>query len=253
MNVADTLMAHPIEIQESLARFRADHPDPATVAFVMMRFDADAPFQRIVEAIRGGLAPFGITALRADDKEYHDDLFLNVLTYVYGCGVGVAVFERITSENTNPNIALELGYMFALRKPVCLLKDQTLPALQSDLVGKLYRPFDTFDPAATVPRALTSFLEQRGFPRSASRQAPFHVGEPMTRTVPEDFATWTADDYAQFFSSLERDAYLTAIREYENVPLRDFDGTTQSRARELVLRQVTAYGLRDLYEAWKRR
>jgi hypothetical protein len=39
--------------------------------------------------------------VRADGKEYNPDLFWNVLTYVYGCGFGIAVFERIEAEKFN--------------------------------------------------------------------------------------------------------------------------------------------------------
>ncbi len=77
------------------------------------------------------LASYGITALRADDKDYHEDLFTNIVTYLYGCSFGIAVFERIETDDVNPNVSLEVGYMQGLRKPVCLLKDKTLRALHS--------------------------------------------------------------------------------------------------------------------------
>jgi hypothetical protein len=43
-----------------------------------------------------------------------------------------------------------------------LLKDKTVDALQSDLAGKLYRPFDPHDPEKTIPNQLTSWLEDNG-------------------------------------------------------------------------------------------
>ena len=63
------------------------------------------------KAIQSTLGTFGIAALRADDKEYHDDLLPNVLTYIYGCRFGIAVFERLEAEDFNPNVSLEVGYM----------------------------------------------------------------------------------------------------------------------------------------------
>lgn len=90
-------------------------------------------------------------AIRADDKQYHDDddLFSNILTYIHGCGFGIAVFERIEIDELNPNVALEVGYMVALGKSICFLKDNTLRTLHADLVGKLYRVFDSLDPVGT--------------------------------------------------------------------------------------------------------
>jgi hypothetical protein len=151
----------PIEIQESLELFRADHPDPRKVAFVMMRFGKTRAHTDILTGIQNTLDPLGIVAVRADEKQYHDDLFPNVLTYVYGCGFGIAIFERIETEEFNPNVALEVGYMFALKKNVCLLKDRTLKTLQADLVGKLYRVFDPLDPINTIPQELSRWLKDK--------------------------------------------------------------------------------------------
>lgn len=161
----------PVEIGHSLASLQADHPDPTKVAFVMMRFGATAAHANITAAIKSTLAPLGISALRADDKQYHDDLLWNILTYVYGCGFGIAVFERIETEPFNPNVALEVGYMLALRKPVCLLKDHTLPTLHADLVGKLYRVFDPLKPMKTIPKELSAWLRDKGWKRQPLAEA----------------------------------------------------------------------------------
>lgn len=151
----------PLHIRESLQRFRKDYPDPAAVAFILMQFRETRPHEQIVEAIKAGLAEHGITGVRADDKEYHEDLFPNVLTYMHGCGMGVAVFERIEEQVFNPNVSLEFGYMYTMRKPLCLLKDQALTALHTDLVGKLYRSFDSYNPAETIPPQLSRWLTDR--------------------------------------------------------------------------------------------
>lgn len=127
----------------------------------MMRFGKTKAHGEIVKAIRDTLMNYELSGLRADDKDYHEDLFPNIQTYMHGCQFGIAVFERIEQEDFNPNIALEVGYMLALRKPVLLLKDKTLKHLQTDLVGKLYRPFDPQDPAATIPREVNRWLEDR--------------------------------------------------------------------------------------------
>jgi hypothetical protein len=151
----------PAQIQESLREFREDHPDPATTAFIMMQFGKTDAHEKIADAIKQGLAAHGIIGVRADDREYHEDLFPNILTYIHGCGLGVAVFERIEAERFNPNVALEVGYMYAMGKPVCLLKDYSLSALHADLIGKLFRQFDTYYPSETIPPALSKWLSDR--------------------------------------------------------------------------------------------
>lgn len=157
----------PVEIEESLQRFQVDYPDTTKVAFLMMRFGRTQAHDQIVAGIKKALDPLGITVVRADDKQYHDDLFPNVLTYVYGSGFGIAVFERIETEEFNPNVALEVGYMFALKKHICLLKDKTLKTLHADLVGKLYRVFDPLDPVETIPKELTQWLKDKGLDSAA--------------------------------------------------------------------------------------
>jgi hypothetical protein len=155
-------VAPPIEIQQSLRQFRMDYPSAMKVAFVMMRFGTTNAHNKIIAGIRETLLPFSISAVRADDKEYHSDLFYNILTYLYGCGFGIAVFERIEQDDFNPNVSLEVGYLLALKKQVCLLKDKTLKTLPTDLVGKLYRTFDPQDPIASIPPSLLKWMQDKG-------------------------------------------------------------------------------------------
>ncbi|MGR3179662.1 MAG: hypothetical protein ACUZ8E_16595 [Candidatus Anammoxibacter sp.] len=154
-------LSYPLEIHESLNRFVRDHPDVRRNAFIMMQFGGTKLHSKIVDSIRESLTKYGITAHRADDKEYHDDLFGNVLTYLHGCSFGIAVFERLEADDFNPNVSLEVGYIRALGKSVCLLKDKTLTTLQTDLVGKLYKVFDPQDPAGTIPDELEKWLRDK--------------------------------------------------------------------------------------------
>src|SRR5437868_1476713 len=113
-------MKPPAVIHDSLAKFEKDYPDPSAVAFLMMRFGMTPAHERFVTAIRKSFAFHGIEVLRADDKDYNDDLFPNILTYMHGCSIGIAVFERIEFDEFNPNVSLEVGYMLATGKQVCL-------------------------------------------------------------------------------------------------------------------------------------
>ncbi len=148
----------PATISDSIDAFRRDHPDPNMAGFVMMRFGSTRLHDMLLKAIRGTLTRHQMVALRADDKQYHDDLFGNVRTYMHGCAFGIAVFERIEQEESNSNVTLEVGYMKALGKPVLLLKDSTLRILPSDLVGGLYKSFDTLRPGASLPKQIERWL-----------------------------------------------------------------------------------------------
>jgi predicted ArsR family transcriptional regulator len=162
ISAATAVLAIPPDIMESLKQFRKDHHDPSKVAFIMMRFGSTAAHDEIVKGIRSALQPYNIEAVRADEKHYHDDLWPNVLTYIFGCGFGIAVFERLEQEDFNPNVSLEVGYLYGLGKPVCLLKDKTLKTLHTDLVGKLYRPFDPQNPTNSIPTELAKWMTDKG-------------------------------------------------------------------------------------------
>jgi hypothetical protein len=153
----------PVEIQHSIKNFQLDYPDHLKTAFIIMQFRETTAHQKIFEAIKNTLSSNGIIGLRADDKQYHDDLLQNVITYMHGCSFGIAVFERIEGEEFNPNISLEVGYLMAMMKPICLLKDKSLKTLHTDIIGRVYQVFDPYDPFATISRELSSWLSQKGF------------------------------------------------------------------------------------------
>ncbi len=176
----------PIEITESLQRFKRDHPDPAKTAFLMMQFGATTLHAEMVKAIRETGQKHGIAVLRADDKEYHGDLYLNVLTYMHGSGFGIALFERLVREDFNPNVSLEIGYMLALRKLVCLLKDNTLRALQTDLVGQQYRSFDPQNAAKSIPEVLERWMSDRELLGSVATSSPTNIVAAVMQPIPDN-------------------------------------------------------------------
>jgi hypothetical protein len=153
----------PLEITKSLQDFRRDYSDITKLAFVIMRFGSTDAHSKILSSIRETLKPHGMIALRADDKEYHEELYYNILTYIYGCQFGIAAFERIETQDFNPNISLEVGYMLGMGKSVCLLKERTLQSLHTDLAGKLYRPFDMQRISKTLPPVLLKWMTEKGF------------------------------------------------------------------------------------------
>lgn len=151
-----------VEIKESISRFQSDYPEPNKVGFIIMRFGNTKLHEQILQAIRDTLNKHGLVALRADDKEYHDDLYYNSMTYLFGCGFGIAVYEQIETTEFNPNVSLEVGGMLVLGKPVCLLKDKTLNYLNTDLIGKLYSSFDPENPTKNIADQLSKWLSDKG-------------------------------------------------------------------------------------------
>lgn len=149
------------ELTKEIEAFNVDFKDKKT-AFIIMQFSKTKAHDNIVKTIKETLAKHHIIGLRADDKEYADDLFSNIKTYMHCCDFGIGVFERIVEDNFNPNVSIEVGYMMGLRKNVSLLKDQTLKNLPTDLMGKLYKQFDPQDIENTLPEQLEKWMKDKG-------------------------------------------------------------------------------------------
>jgi hypothetical protein len=158
--ISDDAITIP-EIAKEIEAFNADHKGKKT-AFIIMQFSKTAAHDKIVQTIKDTLKRHGIIGLRADDKEYADDLFANIKTYMHCCDFGIGVFERILEDNFNPNVSIEVGYMMGLRKNVCLLKDQTLRNLPTDLMGRLYKQFDPQEVEKTLPDQLEKWMKDKG-------------------------------------------------------------------------------------------
>jgi hypothetical protein len=146
-------------LEPQLRLFLEDHPDPDRNVFVMMRFDPSPQLQQVHAAIVDTLAARNIKAVRADGRDYTGDLWSNIEIYLTGCKYGIAVFEDINQRDFNPNVSLELGYMLGRRKRCLILKEKRLPRLPTDVVGKLYKGFDSYDIDATVSSEVGRWID----------------------------------------------------------------------------------------------
>ncbi len=151
----------PAELLPFLEKFNNDHVDPSRCAFIMMRFGSSNFYDEVVDEVRSICAEYNIVALRADDKAYADDLLPNVRAYMHGCGLGIAIFDRVQTDQHNPNVSLEVGYMMALGKPVLLLKDSTMSQLPSDLIGRLYKTFDVQNLHESLKQVIKKWIKEK--------------------------------------------------------------------------------------------
>jgi nucleoside 2-deoxyribosyltransferase len=148
----------PLEIVKSIYDFKKTYPTSKKVGFILMPFEKSTAYENILLAIKKVLQKNDCIGVRADDKNFHDDVFYNILTYLHGCDFGIAVFDKSEITTFNPNVSLEVGFLMALNKPVFLLKDKNLTTLQSDLAGKLYSEFDPQNIEKTISPMLKKWL-----------------------------------------------------------------------------------------------
>ncbi len=152
------LPEHHEYLKTFVEKLLTEHVNYDNNVFLIMRYTDEPPFADILATLRNSCANDGLTLLRADDREYTADLWDNVMTYMYGCASAIAVFDEVNSREFNPNVAIEVGFMLALGKPVLLLKDQAIEAMPTDIVGKTYRPFNTYDLSSSIPPQVQKWI-----------------------------------------------------------------------------------------------
>lgn len=143
-------------------QFLQDHPDIDRNVFLMMRFKRGKQYKQIVRAVRQEMGKYGLNVLRADDKDYTGDLWDNVCLYMLGSRYGVAVLEEIEEREFNPSVALELGFMLAQNKRCLILKDERMPRMPTDIIGKLYKEFDTYNIETSLRTCVESWAHDIG-------------------------------------------------------------------------------------------
>lgn len=167
--------------------------------FVMIRYGADPFYQRLENSLRQCLAEYGLTARLAKDCALSDDLWENVETYMKLCSLGIAVFEEVETREFNPNISLELGYMYALGRRCLLLKEKRMPRLPTDTCGRIYRDFDVLNLEATISTQVAAWCESDlGLVRlttTAVASNDIDTGwRPIYDSTDDDFGAWTTYD-----------------------------------------------------------
>ena len=126
-----------------------------------MRFGSTPEHSAILAALEKVSRETGVPLIRADHRLYHDDLFENVRIYLHGCSFGIAVFEDAEARGFNPNVSLEVGYLHALGKHVLHLKSSSLSKMPTDLLSKLYCPYDSANVDAGTKIFISDWISRR--------------------------------------------------------------------------------------------
>lgn len=136
----------------------------------MMRFRSTEYHGRIGQTIERVLSEYSLNLIRADTNDFAVQLWDNVEACMNACDYGIAVFEQIDEHDINPNVSLELGYMRGQGKKCLILKEQRLPALQTDLSGYLYSEFDVFQIDKTIEDQVRRWLRGIGMAKKSNER-----------------------------------------------------------------------------------
>ena len=150
----------PVRWQAGIERMLARSDFDRNV-FCMTRFpvrDDDPvhyldPISGAIEAVRCALGCHGLALHLASDRKIDDDLYGNVAAHMWACRFGIALFEQRIHAHLNHNLVIEVGSMLMTGRRCELLRDRTVAAMPTDLVGQIYTPVD-FDDAEGVGNAV---------------------------------------------------------------------------------------------------
>ena len=201
----------PPDLQQTLQRFYGFHPQTELSGFVIMRFGETPEHMKIIKLIEYVASSTKVHLLRADHAKLDRLNLSNIETYMHGCSFGLAFLEDAEATGYNFNVAFEVGYMRALRKPMLLMKSTSLTRMPSDLFGDLY---EGYDPRSGVGEIATQIIRWIAihFPRNpddSERTTYDAVSRLLTFLYPGRPLEDRPDHLSRHIDGLERFGYLT--------------------------------------------
>jgi hypothetical protein len=157
----------PPEFLSAVRDFLLEHPFESNV-FGMTRFpssnaDDPDPVSDALDLARDALAMHGLEFHIASDRAIVDDLWMNVCAHMWASRYGIAFFEDRKGRGVNHNMTIEVGAMLMTGRRCALLKDDSIPAMPTDLVGRIYKSID-LDNSALVSETVHDWIrEDLGF------------------------------------------------------------------------------------------
>jgi hypothetical protein len=109
----------------------------------------DDHFGGLIDAIRVGVAKHGLVLHVASDANARDTLWENVVTYMWACKYAIVLVDA-SDGYLNSNVMIEVGGMLMTGRRCAILRDVSVPAMPSDLVGHIYKPVELSDHKATL-------------------------------------------------------------------------------------------------------
>jgi nucleoside 2-deoxyribosyltransferase len=114
----------------------------------------------VINTVKDAVKAKAYHPLLAAETKLHPNLWENVECQMLACPRGIAIVEDRFNPKLNPNVAMESGWMRAMKKPVLYLVEKAVPASQSpaDVMGLISSRFDWDNPEADIPRLIAEDL-----------------------------------------------------------------------------------------------
>lgn len=116
--------------------------------FIMIRYRKRN--DKVIKSIKNALNREGFFGVLAREHNLTDDLY-NAVACLLCCSRGIAVFDTPEAQELfNPNVAYELGMLHLLGRRCLILKHNSLKTLQTDILMKLYTPYEETAQVTTI-------------------------------------------------------------------------------------------------------
>jgi len=130
-----------------LESFLTKYPFDKSV-FIMIRYRKRN--DKVIKSIKNALNREGFFGVLAREHNLTDDLY-NAVACLLCCSRGIAVFDTPEAQELfNPNVAYELGMLHLLGRRCLILKHNSLKTLQTDILMKLYTPYEETAQVTTI-------------------------------------------------------------------------------------------------------
>jgi hypothetical protein len=133
--------------------------------FIMTKFPSkqgtalDVQLDRVIKAVRGAVDNYnGHKSYLASDKNWHPSLWDNIETYLMACSKAIAIVESKHTQELNPNVTMEWGWMRCTDRRVLFLVEKTFDKGRADLDGLIREEFDWDNPEPDINAAVKKFL-----------------------------------------------------------------------------------------------
>lgn len=150
---------HHMQYLPLLQQFRTDAASDKSV-FIMTKYpDGEDPvkdkeLQRVIDAVTTAVTDCHLQPRLAIAKKYHPNLWENVELYLLGCKRAIAIVEDKFKPQLNPNVAMEWGWMRAMKKGVLYLVEKDAKVAPADLSGLIEDRFAWDNPEPDVKKAV---------------------------------------------------------------------------------------------------
>ena len=124
--------------------------------FVIMPFSKE--YDCLYNHIKTYLKEKKLTAIRADEYKFDNHVWPNVQLYLECCRMAIALFPYSDS-GYNPNVALEVGYMLSKGGKICLLKEDRVEKMFSDISSIMYNTYKQKSYKKDISKALDKWIE----------------------------------------------------------------------------------------------